>query len=75
MVSSTTSTIWLSWSTVNAELISRLREEAAVRDEDLALLRDRLAAAEHELADLRAIRDALTPPELPQRPGLELAVG
>jgi serine phosphatase RsbU (regulator of sigma subunit) len=30
-------------------------------------------AAEHELEDLRAIRDALTPPELPQRPGLELA--
>jgi Stage II sporulation protein E (SpoIIE) len=29
--------------------------------------------AEHELQDLRAIRDALTPPELPQRPGLELA--
>jgi serine phosphatase RsbU (regulator of sigma subunit) len=29
--------------------------------------------AEHELEDLRAIRDALTPPELPQRPGLELA--
>jgi serine phosphatase RsbU (regulator of sigma subunit) len=57
----------------HAELISRLREEAAVRDEDLALLRERLAAAEHELADLRAIRDALTPPELPQRPGLELA--
>jgi sigma-B regulation protein RsbU (phosphoserine phosphatase) len=55
------------------ELIVRLREEAAVRDEDLALLRERLAAAEHELEDLRAIRDALTPPELPQRPGLELA--
>ncbi len=33
----------------------------------------RLEAAEHELDDLRAIRDALTPPELPQRPGLELA--
>jgi hypothetical protein len=29
--------------------------------------------AEHELEDLRAIRDALTPPELPQRLGLELA--
>jgi serine phosphatase RsbU (regulator of sigma subunit) len=28
---------------------------------------------EHELQDLRAIRDALTPPELPRRPGLELA--
>ena len=32
-----------------------------------------LRSAEHELEDLRAIRDALTPPELPQRPGLELA--
>jgi serine phosphatase RsbU (regulator of sigma subunit) len=54
-------------------LITRLREEAAVREEDLAVLRTRLAAAEHELEDLRAIRDALTPPELPERPGLELA--
>ena len=32
-----------------------------------------LKTAEHELEDLRAIRDALTPPELPQRPGLQLA--
>jgi sigma-B regulation protein RsbU (phosphoserine phosphatase) len=55
------------------ELIARLREEAAVREEDLTLLRGRLAAVGHELEDLRAIRDALTPPELPQRPGLELA--
>jgi serine phosphatase RsbU (regulator of sigma subunit) len=55
------------------ELIARLREEAAVREGDLAALRERRAAAEHELEDLRAIRDALTPPELPQRPGLELA--
>jgi sigma-B regulation protein RsbU (phosphoserine phosphatase) len=54
-------------------LIARLREEAAVREADLGVLRDRLGAAEHELEDLRAIRDALTPPELPQRPGLELA--
>lgn len=54
-------------------LIARLREDAAVRDGDLAALREHLAAAEHELEDLRAIRDALTPPELPQRPGLELA--
>jgi serine phosphatase RsbU (regulator of sigma subunit) len=54
-------------------LIARLREDAAVRDADLAELRERLAAAEHELEDLRAIRDALTPPELPRRPGLELA--
>jgi serine phosphatase RsbU (regulator of sigma subunit) len=55
------------------ELIARLREEAAVREADLAALRVRLAATEHELEDLRAIRDALTPPELPRRPGLELA--
>ena len=54
-------------------LIARLRDEAAVREADLAVLRERLEAAEHELEDLRAIRDALTPPELPQRPGLELA--
>jgi serine phosphatase RsbU (regulator of sigma subunit) len=54
-------------------LIARLREEAAVRAVDLAALRERLDAAEHELEELRAIRDALTPPELPQRPGLELA--
>jgi phosphoserine phosphatase RsbU/P len=55
------------------ELITRLRVEAELRDEELVALRERLAAAEHELEDLRAIRDALTPPELPQRPGLELA--
>lgn len=55
------------------DLIVRLREEAALREGDLAALRERLAAAEHELEDLRAIRDALTPPELPRRPGLELA--
>jgi sigma-B regulation protein RsbU (phosphoserine phosphatase) len=54
-------------------LNARLRKEAAVRDADLAGLRERLEAAEHELEDLRAIRDALTPPELPQRPGLQLA--
>ena len=54
-------------------LITRLRREAEVRDDDVATLRARLELAEHELDDLRAIRDALTPPELPQRPGLELA--
>src|SRR5687767_12562862 len=55
------------------ELITRLRREAEVRDEELSALRQLLGAAEHELDDLRAIRDALTPPELPERPGLELA--
>ena len=54
-------------------LIERLRLEAQVRDDELAGLRWRLAVAEHELDDLRAIRDALTPSELPARPGLELA--
>jgi serine phosphatase RsbU (regulator of sigma subunit) len=54
-------------------LVARLRQEAALRDQDLALLRARLGAAEHELEDLRAIRDALTPPELPHRPGLDVA--
>jgi serine phosphatase RsbU (regulator of sigma subunit) len=44
-----------------------------VREGDLVVLGERLEAAEHELEDLRAIRDALTAPELPQRPGLELA--
>ena len=54
-------------------LIERLRREAEVRDDELAELRWRLAEAEHELEDLRAIRDALTPSQLPERPGLELA--
>ncbi len=44
-----------------------------MREEDLVVLRERLETAKQELADLRAIRDALTPPELPRRPGLELA--
>ena len=54
-------------------LIDRLRREAVVQAEDFATLTGRLEAAEHELRDLRAVRDALTPPELPERPGLELA--
>jgi sigma-B regulation protein RsbU (phosphoserine phosphatase) len=54
-------------------LIERLRREAQVRDDELAGLRGRLEVAEHELEDLRAIRDALTPSKLPQRPGLQLA--
>ncbi len=54
-------------------LIARLRVQAEVRDEELMALRERLQSTEHELQDLRAIRDALTPPELPERPGLELA--
>ncbi len=58
---------------VQESLLARLREEAAMREGDLAMLRQRLDKAEHELDDLRAIRDALTPPALPKRPGLELA--
>jgi serine phosphatase RsbU (regulator of sigma subunit) len=54
-------------------LIARLRQEVEVRDEEVAALGERLGAAQHELKDLRAIRDALTPPDLPERPGLELA--
>ena len=54
-------------------LIARLRSEADVREDHLTDLRQRLDAAERELVDLRAIRDALTPPELPERPGVELA--
>jgi phosphoserine phosphatase RsbU/P len=57
----------------NDTLIERLRREAVVHAEDFAALTDRLAAAENELEDLRAVRDALTPPRLPHRPGLELA--
>jgi serine phosphatase RsbU (regulator of sigma subunit) len=55
------------------ELIARLRSEAGVREDDLADLRRQLGAAEHELEDLRAIRDALTPPQLPERPGIDVA--
>jgi serine phosphatase RsbU (regulator of sigma subunit) len=56
-----------------ARLIAMLRHQAEVREDDLAELRERLSSAEDELQDLRAIRDALTPPELPARPGLEVA--
>jgi len=55
------------------ELIARLRSEAGVHEDELAQLKQQLGAAEHELEDLRAVRDALTPPELPERPGIDLA--
>lgn len=58
----------------DAELIRRLREEADVRDGELAEVQSRLAASELELDDLRAVRDALTPAALPDRPGLRIAV-
>jgi serine phosphatase RsbU (regulator of sigma subunit) len=57
----------------NDTLIERLRREAVVHAEDFAALSERLAVAEHELDDLRAVRDALTPAQLPHRPGIELA--
>ncbi len=63
-----------------ATLIARMALEAQVREEDLAALRSRLQtaeheleSAEHELQDLRAIRDAMTPPAVPQRSGMDLA--
>jgi serine phosphatase RsbU (regulator of sigma subunit) len=58
----------------DADLIARLRDEADVRDAELADVQTRLAASELELDDLRAVRDALTPAALPERPGLEIAV-
>ena len=45
----------------------------SVRDDELTDLRQRLHAAEEELVELRAVRDALTPPELPERPSVDLA--
>jgi len=54
-------------------LVGRLRTDAQVQEDQLATLRDRLATVDVELDDLRAVRDALTPPELPSRPGLDLA--
>ena len=44
------------------------------RDAQLWRLCQRLKDAEHELADLRSIRDALTPASLPRPSGLEVAV-
>jgi serine phosphatase RsbU (regulator of sigma subunit) len=57
----------------NHDLLARRRREATIRDAELEALRARLDAAEYELEDLRAVRDALTPFELPERPGLDLA--
>jgi serine phosphatase RsbU (regulator of sigma subunit) len=56
-----------------ARLIAMLRHQAKLHESDVAALRERLESAEHELEDLRAIRDALTPPEVPRRPGLDIA--
>jgi serine phosphatase RsbU (regulator of sigma subunit) len=54
-------------------LVERLRGEARVREDVVKLLAELLAADERELNNLRAIRDALTPPELGEQPGVELA--
>ena len=51
----------------------RLRSEARVHEDLVSRLLERLLADERELNDLRAVRDALTPPELASRPGVELA--
>jgi len=56
-----------------SEVVERLRREARVHDDVITRLLERLAADELELNDLRAIRDALTPPELASRPGVDLA--
>ena len=54
-------------------LVGRLESEARVHEDVIASLLERLAADELELNDLRAVRDALTPPELARRPGVDLA--
>jgi serine phosphatase RsbU (regulator of sigma subunit) len=54
-------------------LVGRLRTEALVHEDVIARLVERLAADELELNDLRAVRNALTPPELSSRPGVDLA--
>jgi serine phosphatase RsbU (regulator of sigma subunit) len=54
-------------------LVERLRREARVQDDVITHLEEVLTADELELNDLRAVRDALTPPELGTRPGVELA--
>jgi serine phosphatase RsbU (regulator of sigma subunit) len=54
-------------------LIGRLRSEARVHEDVIARLLERLQADELELNDLRAVRNALTPPELSSQPGVDLA--
>jgi serine phosphatase RsbU (regulator of sigma subunit) len=54
-------------------LVEHLRSEARVREDIVRRLLKRLAADERELNDLRAVRDALTPPELGTWPGIDLA--
>jgi sigma-B regulation protein RsbU (phosphoserine phosphatase) len=54
-------------------LVARLRTEAKVREDLITRQLAQLAADELELNDLRAIRDALNPPELASRSGVALA--
>jgi serine phosphatase RsbU (regulator of sigma subunit) len=54
-------------------LVERLRSEARVREDVVRRLLEQLVADERELNDLRAVRDALTPPELGKWPGVDLA--
>ena len=54
-------------------LVVRLRNEARVHEDVITRLLEQLAADELELNDLRAVRDALTPPALAGRPGVDLA--
>lgn len=56
-----------------SDLVERLRREVLVHEDVIRRLLERLAADELELNDLRAVRDALTPPELAGRPGIDLA--
>jgi len=56
-----------------SDLVERLRREGRVHEDVITRLLERLAADELELNDLRAVRDALTPPELDSRPGVEIA--
>src|SRR5512142_807339 len=54
-------------------LIEELRAEVGEEARALRELGDRLRAAERELVDLRAIRDALVPPTVVQRKGMSIA--
>jgi serine phosphatase RsbU (regulator of sigma subunit) len=54
-------------------LVKRLQSEAQVREEVIAQQLEALTADELELEDLRVLRDALTPPQLARRPGVDLA--
>jgi serine phosphatase RsbU (regulator of sigma subunit) len=54
-------------------LVERLRREAKVHEDVITRLLERLAVDELELNDLRGVREALTPPELGSRPGVDLA--